>query len=146
MEIFKNIATVVGCISACIALAITIFKPLRQRIIDSFMHKSQYQNVLKNMVEMNKKIDKLLNSNKEMQEKLEKVEDNVLLNESDRLRGELSNYYNRCCRGLKMFPEEFLYIEEVYNKYSNVLHQNHIGTNMYDFIAQYYKGQDFIRS
>ena len=41
MEIFKNIATVVGCISACIALLVTIIKPLRQSIIDSFVKKSQ---------------------------------------------------------------------------------------------------------
>lgn len=146
MEIFKNIATVVGCISACIALLVTIIKPLRQCIIDSFIHKSQYQNVLNNIEEMNKKIDILLNNNKQMQERLERVENNVLINESDRLKAELSNYYNRCCRGVKMFPEEFLYVEEVYHKYSDVLHQNHIGTNMYDFIAQYYKGQDFIKS
>ena len=38
MEIFKNIATVVGCISGCIALLVTIIKQLRQKIIDSFVH------------------------------------------------------------------------------------------------------------
>lgn len=146
MEIFKNIAAVVGCISACIALLTTIIKPLRQRIIEAIMHKSQYQNVLKNIEKMNGKIDILLNDNKRMQERLERVEENVLINESDRLKAELSNYYNKCCRGLNIFPEEFLYVEEVYHKYSDVLHQNHIGTNMYDFIAQYYKEQDFIKS
>ena len=41
MELFKNIATVVGCISACMALSLAIFKPLRQSIIDSFVKKSQ---------------------------------------------------------------------------------------------------------
>ena len=86
MEIFKNVATVVGCISVCIALAVTIFKPLRQRIIDSFIHKSQYQNVLSNIEEMNKKIDILLTDNKRMQERLERVESHVLINESDRLK------------------------------------------------------------
>ena len=38
MEIFKNIATVVGCISACIALLITIVKPFRQYIINSISY------------------------------------------------------------------------------------------------------------
>ena len=41
MEIFKNIATVVGCISACIALLVTIIKPLRQKMIDSFLRKAK---------------------------------------------------------------------------------------------------------
>ena len=41
LEIFKSIATIVGCISACIALAITIIKPLRQRLIDSFIRKTK---------------------------------------------------------------------------------------------------------
>ena len=41
MEIFKNIATVVGCISACMALLVAIIKPLRQRLIDSFIRKTK---------------------------------------------------------------------------------------------------------
>lgn len=145
MEIFKNIATVVGCISACIALLITIVKPLRQRIIDSFIHKSQYQNVLNNIEEMNKKIDILLQSNKQTQDKIKKIEEHMLENESDRLKSELSMYYNRCCRGIQIFPEEMLRVEEVYDKYHNKLGLNHIGTNMYDAIERYYKQQDFIK-
>ena len=145
MEIFKNIATVVGCISACIALLITIIKPLRQRIIDSFIHKSQYQNVLNNIEEMNKKVDILLHNNKQTQDKIKKIEEHLLENESDRLKSELSMYYNRCCRGLQIFPEEMLRVEEVYDKYHNKLGLNHIGTNMYDAIERYYKQQDFIK-
>lgn len=145
MEIFKNIATVVGCISACIALLVTIIKPLRQRIIDSFIHKSQYQNVLNNIEEMNKKIDILLHNNKQTQDKIKKIEEHMLENESDRLKSELSMYYNRCCRGLQIFPEEMLRVEEVYDKYHNKLGLNHIGTNMYDAIERYYKQQDFIK-
>lgn len=145
MEIFKNIATVVGCISACITLLVTIIKPLRQRIIDSFIHKSQYQNVLNNIEEMNKKIDILLHNNKQTQDKIKKIEEHMLENESDRLKSELSMYYNRCCRGLQIFPEEMLRVEEVYDKYHNKLGLNHIGTNMYDAIERYYKQQDFIK-
>ena len=145
MEIFKNIATVVGCISACIALLVTIIKPLRQRIIDSFIHKSQYQNVFNNIEEMNKKIDILLHNNKQTQDKIKKIEEHMLENESDRLKSELSMYYNRCCRGLQIFPEEMLRVEEVYDKYHNKLGLNHIGTNMYDAIERYYKQQDFIK-
>lgn len=145
MEIFKNIATVVGCVSACIALLLTIIKPLRQYLIDSFTRKSQSNKVVVDIQELNKKIDTLLRNNKDLIERLDRVENHVLENESDRLKAELSTYYNRCCRSLQIFPEEMLRVEEVYDRYHNQLGLNHVGTNMYDAIAQYYKQQDFIK-
>lgn len=145
MEIFKNIATIVGCISACIALAVTIFRPLRQKIIDSFVHNSQQTNLQANMNNLSSKIDLLIEANKKMDSRTKKIEEHILENESDRLKSELSMYYNRCCRGLQMFPEEMLRVEEVYDRYHNKLGLNHIGTNMYDAIEKYYKQQDFIK-
>ena len=145
MEIFKNIATVVGCVSACIALLLTIIKPLRQYLIDSFARKSQSNKVAVDIQELDKKIDTLLRNNKDLIERLGRVENHVLENESDRLKAELSTYYNRCCRSLQIFPEEMLRVEEVYDRYHNQLGLNHVGTNMYDAIAQYYKQQDFIK-
>ena len=145
MEIFKNIATVVGCVSACIALLLTIVKPLRQYLIDSFTRKSQSNKVVVDIQELDKKIDTLLRNNKDLIERLGRVENHVLENESDRLKAELSTYYNRCCRSLQIFPEEMLRVEEVYDRYHNQLGLNHVGTNMYDAIAQYYKQQDFIK-
>ena len=145
MEIFKNIATVVGCISACLALAVTIVKPLRQWVIDSFVQKSQQTNLQTNIEDVNKKIDLLIRSNEQTQNKIRKIEEHMLENESDRLKSELSMYYNRCCRSLQIFPEEMLRVEEVYDRYHNQLCLNHVGTNMYDAIAQYYKQQDFIK-
>lgn len=145
MEIFKNIATVVGCISACLALAVTIVKPLRQWVIDSFVQKSQQTNLQTNIEDLNKKIDLLIQSNEQTQNKIKKIEEHMLENESDRLKSELSMYYNRCCRSLQIFPEEMLRVEEVYDRYHNKLGLNHIGTNMYDAIAKYYKQQDFIK-
>ena len=145
MEIFKNIATVVGCISACIALAITIFKPLRQKIIDSFVHNSQQANLQTDINNLSPKIDLLIEANKKMDNRTKKIEEHILENESDRLKSELSMYYNRCCRGLQVFPEEMLRVEEVYDRYHNKLGLNHIGTNMYDAIEKYYKQQDFIK-
>ena len=145
MEIFKNIATVVGCISACIALLITIIKPLRQKIIDSFVHNSQQANLQTNMNNLSSKIDLLIEANEKMDNRTKKIEEHILENESDRLKSELSMYYNRCCRGLQVFPEEMLRVEEVYDRYHNKLGLNHIGTNMYDAIEKYYKQQDFIK-
>jgi hypothetical protein len=145
MEIFKNIATVVGCISACIALLITIIKPLRQILVNSIAHKSQYQKMIDNIEKLNNKLDESLTNDAKIQERLEKVEKNVLENEAERLKSELSIYYNKCCRGLQIFPEEMLRIDEVYDKYHNKLGLNHIGTKMYDAIEKYYKQQDFIK-
>ena len=145
MEIFKNIATVVGCISACIALLVTIIKPLRQKIIDSFVHNSQQANLQINMNNLSSKIDLLIEANEKMDNRTKKIEEHILENESDRLKSELSMYYNRCCRGLQVFPEEMLRVEEVYDRYHNKLGLNHIGTNMYDAIEKYYKQQDFIK-
>ena len=145
MEIFKNIATVVGCISACIALLVTIIKPLRQKIIDSFVHNSQQANLQTNMNNLSSKIDLLIGANEKMDDRTKKIEEHILENESDRLKSELSMYYNRCCRGLQVFPEEMLRVEEVYDRYHNKLGLNHIGTNMYDAIEKYYKQQDFIK-
>ena len=138
MEIFKNIATVVGCISACIALLVTIIKPLRQKIIDSFVHNSQQANLQIDMNNLSSKIDLLIEANKKMDNRTKKIEEHILENESDRLKSELSMYYNRCCRGLQVFPEEMLRVEEVYDRYHNKLGLNHIGTNMYDAIEKYY--------
>lgn len=145
MEIFKNIATIVGCISACIALLITIIKPLRQKIIDSFVHNSQQANLQIDMNHLSSKIDLLIEANEKMDNRTKKIEEHILENESDRLKSELSMYYNRCCRGLQVFPEEMLRVEEVYDRYHNKLGLNHIGTNMYDAIEKYYKQQDFIK-
>ena len=145
MEIFKNIATVVGCISACITLLVMIIKPLRQKIIDSFVHNFQQANLQTNMNNLSSKIDLLIEANEKMDDRTKKIEEHILENESDRLKSELSMYYNRCCRGLQVFPEEMLRVEEVYDRYHNKLGLNHIGTNMYDAIEKYYKQQDFIK-
>lgn len=145
MEIFKNIATVVGCISACFGLLITIIKPLRQQIINSIARKAQSDKAVQDIKLLSDKIDILVEDNKKIREHMQQIEENIIEDQSDRLKAELSNYYNRCCRGLQIFPEEMLRVEEVYDIYHNKLGLNHVGTNMYDAIAKYYNQQDFIK-
>ena len=103
MEIFKNIATVVGCFSACIALLVTIIKPLRQGIINSFVEKSQNTKRDETIDSMDKKIDKLLEKNERLEKRLTRVEKNVLDNEADRLRSELFDCGNRCRRNIRLY-------------------------------------------
>ena len=143
MEIFKNIATVVGCISACMALLIAIIKPLRQLIINSIIKKTKDTNRDDKIDKMDKKIDKLLETNKLLDDRLTRVEKNVLDNEADRIRAELFDCGNRCRRGIRLHPEEMEHIRAIYHKYKDVLHQNHEGDAEFDFITQYYNQQSF---
>ena len=143
MEMFKNIATVVGCISACMTLLVAIIKPLRQWIINSFVKKSQDISRDDKIDKMDKKIDKLLENHKNFESRLNSVEKNVLDNEADRLRSELFDCGNRCRRNIRLHPEEWEHIKVVYNKYSNTLHQNGSGENEFNFISDYYNHQNF---
>lgn len=143
MEIFKNIATVVGCISACMTLLVAIIKPLRQKLVNSFIQKTKDTKRDEKIDKMDKKIDTLLENNKSLDDRLTRVEENVLDNEADRIRAELFDCGNRCRRGIRLHPEEMEHIRAIYHKYKNVLHQNHEGDAEFDFITQYYNQQDF---
>lgn len=143
MEVFKNIATVVGCISACIALLVTIIKPLRRWIINSITKGVQDTNREEKIDNMDKKIDKLLDANQGLETRLTRVENNVLKNEADRIRAELFDCGNRCRRGIRLHPEEMEHIRAIYHKYKYVLHENHEGDAEFDFILNYYNQQSF---
>lgn len=143
IDIFKNVAAVVGCISACIALLTTIVKPLRQRIVDTISHKSQWEEVLRSMNDLHGKVDNLTKDNTDVKNRLKRVEKNVLDNEADRIRTELFDCGNRCRRGIRLHPEEFDHLRDVFKKYSEVLHQNSSGEVEFNFICDYYNHQDF---
>ena len=89
------------------------------------------------------KIDKLLDANEKLKTKLDKVENNVLENEADRLRSELFDCGNRCRRKIRLHPEEWEHIKVSYHKYSKVLKQNGPGEKEFNFINDYYNNQDF---
>ena len=143
VEIFKNIATIVGCVSACITLLVTIIKPLRQRLIDSFIKKAKDDKRDEAIAKMDKKIDKLLDSYQCLSDEVAHVKENVLENEADRIRAELFDCGNRCRRGIRLHPEEMEHIRAIYHKYKDVLHQNHEGDAEFDFITKYYNRQSF---
>lgn len=143
VETAKSIAAVVGCLSACATLAVTIIKPLRKKLIESFIKKTKDDKRDETIANMDKKIDKLLEANENMESRLTRVEDNVLENEADRLRSELFDCGNRCRRGIRLHPEEMEHIRVVFTKYSQKLGQNGTGENEYNFIRDYYNHQDF---
>ena len=143
IEILKSITTVVGCISACIALAVTIIKPLRQRFIDSLIRKAKDDKRDATIAKMDKKMDQLLDSYQCLSDEVARVKENVLDNEADRIRAELFDCGNRCRRGIRLHPEEMDHIRAIYHKYKDVLHQNHEGDAEFDFITKYYNRQSF---
>lgn len=143
MQIFQNIATVVGCLTTCLTLLVAIVKPIRQWLVDSISRKSNQTKISQKIDELDKKIDVLINKNEGLEIRLTRVETNVLENEADRIRAELFDCGNRCRRGIRLHPEEFEHIKEIYRKYTDVLHQNHEGETEYNFIYDYYNHQSF---
>ena len=88
---------------------------------------------------------KMLTHIQEIDDSISKLNTRVLENERDRIKSELSEYASRCARGLKIYPEEMVHIEEMYTKYSDTLHCNHTGTQNYNIIVNYYKNQDWLK-
>lgn len=150
MEIVKNIAAVVGCITACISLLTLLVKPLRQRVVNTIADKAQKQSIEKKLDAISSKVDTVIDDNKSQQDEIKKIQneithikENVLENEADRIRAELFDCGNRCRRGIRLHPEEFEHIKDIFRKYTDVLHQNHEGETEYNFIHNYYNHQHF---
>ena len=143
MEIFKNIATVVGCISACIALAITIFKPLRQKIITTFTNESAMKHFSEDIKIIKQQQEQSLINDQKIEKRIDDIEQRVLENEADRIRTELFDCGNRCRRGIRLHPEEMDHLRTIFTKYSNILHQNGQGKAEMEYIIDYYNHQDF---
>lgn len=153
MELIKDIAAVIGCISAFIALVTTIFKPVRKKIVNWIKHTSEASETSAAVKEINAKITALEGNVGEILERIDKIDDRiktldkrVFENERDRIKAELSEYASRCARGIKIYPEEITHINEIYYKYHEILGCNSFGTKMYDVIVKYYEGQEWLKS
>lgn len=152
MELIKDIATVIGCISAFIALVTTIFKPVRKKIVNWIKHTSEASETSAAVKEINVKITALEGNVGEILKRIDKIDDRiktldkrVFENERDRIKAELSEYASRCARGIKIYPEEMTHINEIYYKYHEILGCNSFGTKMYDVIVKYYESQEWLR-
>lgn len=152
MELIKDIAAVIGCISAFIALVTTIFKPVRKKIVNWIKHTSEASETSAAVKEINVKITALEGNVGEILERIDKIDDRiktldkrVFENERDRIKAELSEYASRCARGIKIYPEEMTHINEIYYKYHEILGCNSFGTKMYDVIVEYYESQEWLR-
>lgn len=170
-EIIRDIAGFLSCITVIITFLGLVLKPTRKRIeiwirkvmksdeLVSTMdeHTNQLHQLSKKLDTQEKKLDiqeeksdaadkQILSHMQGIDTRLGKLDQRVLENERDRIKSELSEYASRCARGMKIYPEEMVHIEEMYAKYSNQLHCNHTGTQNYNTIANYYKNQDWLKA
>lgn len=152
MELIKDIAAVIGCISAFIALITTIFKPIRKRIVNWIKYTSEASETSATIKDINASIMGLEGNIEAILKRLEQIEKSiktldgrVFENERDRIKAELSECASRCARGIKLYPEEKLHIDEIYSKYSNELHCNSTGSEAYHEIVKYYESQNWLK-
>lgn len=152
MELIRDIAAVIGCISAFIALITTIFKPIRKKIVNWIKHTSEASETSAAIKDIKSDIATLEGNIGAILERLDQIEnciktlyERVFENERDRIKAELSECASRCARGIKLYPEEKLHIDEIYSKYSNELHCNSTGSEAYHEIVKYYESQNWLK-
>lgn len=152
MELIRDIAAIIGCISTGIALITTVFKPIRRKFINWIKHISDASETSAAIKDIKSDIAILESNIGEILERISKIDNNIKMldkrvfeNERDRIKAELSEYASRCARGMKLYPEEKIHIDEIYAKYSNELHCNSTGSEAYHEIVKYYENQDWLK-
>lgn len=157
IEIITDIASVFGSIMTIMAFLSLLLKPTRKKIEEWIRNVTGSEETKKAIENHTQSIDTLkANSEKadkqilshmqEIDTRLDKLDKRVLENERDRIKAELSEYASRCARGMKIYPEEMMHIEEIYYKYHEILGCNSFGTKMYDIIVKYYENQQWIKT
>lgn len=157
IEIITDIASVFGSIMTIMAFLSLLLKPTRKKIEEWIRNVTGSEETKKAIENHTQSIDALkANSEKadkqilshmqEIDTRLDKLDKRVLENERDRIKAELSEYASRCARGMKIYPEEMMHIEEMYAKYSNEMHCNSTGSQNYHTIVDYYKNQDWLKA
>lgn len=157
IEIITDIASVFGSIMTIMAFLSLLLKPTRKKIEEWIRNVTGSEETKKAIENHTQSIDTLkANSEKadkqilshmqEIDTRLDKLDKRVLENERDRIKAELSEYTSRCARGMKVYPEEMMHIEEMYAKYSNEMHCNSTGSQNYHTIVDYYKNQDWLKA
>lgn len=174
IEVIKDISSILSEVMVIIAFLGLVLKPTRQKVkkwiqeivsqdttkkFDDLSKETtqKFNDLSLKLDQQNIKIDdldnkssvadqRILNHMQEIDASIDKLNTRVLENERDRIKSELSEYASRCARGMKIYPEEMVHIEEMYTKYSTQMHCNHTGTQNYNIIVNYYKSQDWLKA
>lgn len=127
MEMVKNVAAIVGCITASLGLLTTICKPIRKRMVD-FIRKTSHQDETTRQYEEIRAL--IEDSNKRTQDFMESVNEKLDISmdfTEKRCRSDLKNifYKYRDMRVLPLYEKKTLMdLEELY---IDRLHKNHWG-------------------
>ena len=70
----------------------------------------------------------------ELNKKIDKIDEKVDGNESDRIRYEILQFSGSLRNGLKRTENDYIHIEELYKKYHEELHQNSFITSEIEYI------------
>lgn len=156
VELIKSLGVIVGFVISCITLLGICIKPIRKYFIDKIIkisNKDYYDKALKRQDEVIKKQGEILCEEQseikdikimlnDISKTLAELSARMFNNEADRLRSELFDCGNRCRRGIPLSGEEFRHIQQVFRKYSEVLHCNGIGEEEYNFIKDYFNSKE----
>lgn len=138
LEIIKTGGAVCGSALSILAFIMVIIKPIRKKVVSKIITVTHKKEIEAHGKELNSLAQEL----SEVKGVINEIKELLFINEKDRLKGELFNCGNRCRRGIPLQLEEYRYIQEVYQKYSDELHCNHNGTEEYNFIRDYFNSLD----
>ncbi len=152
MELVRDIAAVVGCITTCFGLVAIIVKPFRnsmKRWVQSIIGDSDISVAVKNLEtkfdkrlkELATNVDTNSNSLKDINDKIAALERRITKDEIHRMKEIIFSCADRCRRGAYISQHEYEYVCEVFNIYSTILLQNGGGEAEFNYIVEHYNHQ-----
>lgn len=109
-----------------------------KKIVDK---NSQLEKLPEMMEDMNNKLDVMSKSDAVQTKRMDKIEEDLIMNERDRLKHVMFEYGNRARKKDSIPGEEFRYLQQVFEKYTN-LGGNDIAHDEYEFVRDYYNDQN----
>lgn len=142
INIIKDIAAVVGCISAVLALGMTLIKPMRVRFAAFIQNKAQTAEQQNQLDELRRQIEALADkvSNYTAQEVMFRdqiLESIKVLNGgmAMSLGNIIRNIYNAYKAEKKIPEKEFEVMDAIYRVYADGLHKNGVIKRMHEEVA-----------
>ena len=142
IETIKDIAAVVGCISAVLALGMTLIKPMRVRFAAFIQSKAQTAEQQNQLDELRRQIESLADkvscyTSQELVFRDEILESIKVLNSgmAISLGNVIRNIYNHYKADEKIPEKEFEVMEAIYSVYAEGLHKNGVIKRMHEEIA-----------
>lgn len=125
IDVVKDIATVLGCISVALGLVITVNKTARDWISNLFAKKQCEERQEETLHGLCTKLDEYIKSNEEFKRKV--IEDMDAQKEFsvDQCRNTIKDIFYRYCDTKKIPLYEFKVATDTYDTYTNKFNANH---------------------